>query len=92
VFLYAQEVCLRGMRHDYHKTVNKGHGRIKVRECWTIADLQAFDYIRNYQGWEGLQSIAMVKRTCHVDDQTTKDIAFFITGLDNDARQVLACS
>lgn len=91
-FLYAQEVGLRDMRHDYHKTVNKGHGRIEVRECWTIADPQAFDYIRNYQGWEGLQSIAMVKRTRHADDQTTEDIAFFITSLDNDARQVLACS
>jgi hypothetical protein len=22
------------IRPDYHKTVNKGHGRIEIRECW----------------------------------------------------------
>jgi predicted transposase YbfD/YdcC len=26
--------------YDYEKTVNKGHGRIEIRECWTISDPQ----------------------------------------------------
>lgn len=24
--------------HDHHRTVNKGHGRIEIRDCWTITD------------------------------------------------------
>lgn len=33
------DVCL-----DYHRTVNKGHGRIEIRECWVTAepDILAF--------------------------------------------------
>lgn len=88
-FQWADESGFQGMRHDVHKTVNKGHGRIEVRECWTIADPQAFDYIRNYPGWEGLHSIARVKRTRHVNGQTTEDVAFFISSLDNDAQLIL---
>ena len=23
--------------HDYARTINKGHGRIEIRACWTIS-------------------------------------------------------
>ena len=29
---------LRPVKCHYHKTVDKGHGRIEIRECWTSSD------------------------------------------------------
>lgn len=36
LFDYAQEIDF--VDCDYHKTVDKGHGRIEIRERWTISD------------------------------------------------------
>jgi predicted transposase YbfD/YdcC len=29
--------------HGYHRAVNKGHGRIEIRECWTLSDPEYLD-------------------------------------------------
>lgn len=34
----SQDSQYRAYTCGYTKTVNKGHGRIEVRECWTISD------------------------------------------------------
>jgi len=33
-------------RFDYEKTVDKGHGRIEIRECWTISDPKILQHLR----------------------------------------------
>ena len=37
--------------YDYDKSVNKGHGRIEIRECWTISDLEILRHLRGFQRW-----------------------------------------
>ena len=44
-------------RPDYHKTVNKGHGRIEIRECWAISDPDSLTHINHYKLWKGLRSL-----------------------------------
>lgn len=34
---------------DYHRTVNKGHGRIETRECWVLSDPDILSYINAYK-------------------------------------------
>ncbi len=34
MFAYFQKIDFADIEHDYHKTVDKGHGRIEIRECW----------------------------------------------------------
>jgi predicted transposase YbfD/YdcC len=91
-FAYAQIVDFKDMRHDYARTVNKRHGRIEVRECWTIDDPLAFEYIRHHLGWKGLKTIAMVRRQRRIGDQTTSQAAYYISSLDSDAECILTCS
>jgi len=33
LFNYAQSIEYKDTKHDYHKTVNKEHGRIEIRQC-----------------------------------------------------------
>jgi predicted transposase YbfD/YdcC len=74
---------------DYHKTVNKGHGRIEVRECWSTSNLEYLNLIRGIQNWVGLSSIAMVISTRIVDEKETKAVRFYISSLESDAKRIL---
>ena len=38
LFVGADEQDFQGLPHHYATTLNKGHGRIGRRECWTISD------------------------------------------------------
>jgi len=88
-FVHADQVNFKDIDYDYHKTVNKGHGRIEIRECWVIADPVAFDYIRHYEGWADLNAIVRVQRERRIQDKIQQETAYFITSLLPDAPKIL---
>lgn len=47
--------------YDYHKTVNKGHGRIEIRECWTISDPDILCHLRGYENWTNLTTVSRIR-------------------------------
>jgi predicted transposase YbfD/YdcC len=89
LFQYPDEMTTIGC--DYHKTVDKGHGRIEVRECWTTSDPDYLRYINErLSEWPGLRSLAMVKSERRViDGETTTACRYFISSLDSDAKLTL---
>jgi len=91
-FAYADQVGFDKMTHDYHQTINKGHGRIEIRQCWTVADPLAFEHIRHYDGWVDLQSIARVQRERRIGDKVEQETAFYISSLPANAQQLLHAS
>jgi len=91
-FAYADQVGFENMIHDYHQTINKGHGRIEIRQCWTVADPLAFEHIRHYDGWVDLQSIARVQRERRIGDKVEQETAFYISSLPANAQQLLHAS
>lgn len=88
-FAHADQVNFVGMKHDYHETVNKGHGRIEVRRCWVVSDPVAFDYIRHYEGWADLQTIVRVQRERRLADKTERETSYYISSLPPHARVIL---
>lgn len=88
-FAYADQVHFQNMQHDYHQIINKGHGRIEIRRRWTIADPLAFEHIRHYEGWAGLQTIVRVERERRLPDKVTLETAYYISSLPPDARRIL---
>jgi predicted transposase YbfD/YdcC len=88
-FAHADKVQFAEMNNSYAKTVNKGHGRIEIRECWAISDPLAFEYIRNYQGWADLQTIVRVRRERRLTDKTETEIAYYISSLPPQAELLL---
>jgi predicted transposase YbfD/YdcC len=88
-FAYADQVQFQAMPHDYHQVVNKGHGRIEIRRCWTIADPIAFEHIRHYDGWVDLHSIVRVQRERRLPDKVEQDTAYYISSLPANAHQLL---
>jgi predicted transposase YbfD/YdcC len=88
-FAYADQVQFADMNSHYAKTINKGHGRIEIRECWAISDTLAFEYIRNYQGWVDLQTIIRVRRERRLNDTVEEETAYYISSLPPHAEQLL---
>lgn len=74
---------------DYKKTVNKGHGRIEVRECWSTSNPEYLRLIRGLENWAGLQSIIMVVCTRVIGDQETKSVRYYISSLLSNAERIL---
>jgi predicted transposase YbfD/YdcC len=91
-FAYADQVHFQEMLYDYHETVNKGHGRIEIRRCWTVADPVAFEYIRHYEGWADLQTIVRVQRERRLADTVEMETAYYISSLPPIARQILSAT
>jgi predicted transposase YbfD/YdcC len=91
-FAYADQVAFKDITHDYFKCVNKGHGRIEIRECWVISDPVAFDYIRHYEGWADLDAIVRVRRERRLKDNVEQDTAYYITSSSADAKTILTAT
>ena len=88
-FAYADHQQFAGMTSDYHQTINKGHGRIEIRQCWVIDDPLAFEHIRHHQGWADLHSIARVQRERRLGDTIEQDTAYYISSLPAKASLLL---
>lgn len=90
-FAWASERDFRDIPHTFAQSVNKNHGRIEIRQCWALSDPSAFETIRHYDGWAGLQSVVMVKRERRPLDNTptTVETVFFLSSLPADADLLL---
>jgi predicted transposase YbfD/YdcC len=73
----------------HHQEVNKGHGRIETRECWSTSDPAYLNLIRDRENWVGLRSIAMVVSTRMVGDKQTKKTRYYISSLPSDPERLL---
>lgn len=89
LFAVDQASDFKYASYEYKKTVNKGHGRIDIRECWSTSDPAYLRLIRGLENWIGLQSIAMLICTRIIDDKVTKFVRYYITSLPSNADRIL---
>jgi predicted transposase YbfD/YdcC len=78
------------VNHTYARTVNKGHGRVEVRQCWAIDGEDSLQFLRNHQVWSGLKTIVRIDSERHIGNQVSVQTSYFISSLPNDAKQILA--
>lgn len=62
---------------QYYKKVQKGHGRLEVREVWTSTQMNEF-FERE---WAGSSQVFMIKRTIKDGDKEREEIVYGITNL-----------
>jgi predicted transposase YbfD/YdcC len=72
----------RDVRHQYTRSVDKGHGRLEIRECWQTDQLE---WMSERTLWKGLTSIGMIKRTRSIKDSTSIETQLYISSLPLDA-------
>lgn len=89
LFSYDQERNWQDVPYQYAKTVNKNHGRIEIRQCWTTSDPEYLNTLRNQPKWKGLSSIVMIVAERITDRQTSTEVRYYISSLPANAEQQL---
>lgn len=89
LFAVDQASDFKYAEYDYQKTVNKGHGRIEIRECYSTSNPAYLRLIRNLDNWKGLKSITMIICTRITGVKVTKEVRYYISSLSSHAEQIL---
>jgi predicted transposase YbfD/YdcC len=89
LFQEAQAVEFRETVFDFARTVSKGHGRLEIRRCWTIADPDFLDYIRDGRLWPNLRTLIMIEGERRVGHKISRETRYFIASIENDAALAL---
>jgi predicted transposase YbfD/YdcC len=89
VQVFMDEVIARPAQHhaDSYETVEKSHGRIEIRKCWTCWEV---DWLNQRQGWPGLNCMAVVESTRTVHGKTGTERRYFISSHSGRQAQKLA--
>lgn len=73
---------------DYEKTVNKDHGRIEIRECWTISDPEVLRHLRGAANWKNLLTVARIRAQRWLGEEKSCEDRYHLASIDG-AKQVL---
>jgi predicted transposase YbfD/YdcC len=89
LFAGAQEVNFWDLEHTFAKTTHKNHGRIEVRECWSVTDPDFLHYLRGFEHWKNLR--ALVKRSARRQTATgtTQEERYFLSSWKAPAKHML---
>jgi predicted transposase YbfD/YdcC len=75
--------------HDHAREVNKGHGRLEIRECWTVADPESLAFVRDQGAWKNLRTLVMLRAERRIGNHRSVDMRYYISSLGNDAQVAL---
>jgi len=89
LFADNQQFNYEGIPHSYAKVVNKDHGRIEIRQCWTISDPEYLANIRDLKRWEGIQTLVMILSERRIGDDSEVQDRYFISSLESNAEKIL---
>lgn len=76
-----EEILRDGRADGFIEDVDKGHGRIEVRRCWTSAKVNR---LLGHKEWPGLSSIGLVESERHIGDVATTERRLFLSSLPAD--------
>ena len=76
-----------GITYSYDQRVEKGHHRTEKRQIWCVPVSQ-LPSLHNHSDWAGLKCVVMVLRVRHLWNKTTREVQFYLTSLDCDARKL----
>lgn len=76
-------------QHSYAQTVNKGHGRLEIRECWATEKKEYLALVRKHQNWKGLRSVVRIVSQRNFGEKVETQTRYFISSLPADAKTIL---
>lgn len=67
--------------YDYDRKVNKGHGRIETRECWSISDPDVLCHLRGFDNWKNLRTVSRIRAQRLLGDEKSVEDRYHIASL-----------
>jgi predicted transposase YbfD/YdcC len=87
--LYLKEENPLSFVEDYHKTVDKNHGRIEIRQCWTLTADRNLQSVRRLAEWDQVHSLVLIVSERRIGQEVTSQARYFISSLKPDATKLL---
>ena len=85
LFDWASQPQFKDIPHEYHQTLEKGHGRIEWRRHWL---LESVEHLIDAHRWKGLKRIGMIESQRRVSGQpTTLERRYDLLSLDGDVKR-----
>ncbi len=87
-FEWARRIDFKDLEYTYAEAVEKDHGRLEVRRCWSVADVE---WLNHKQEWSGLRSICAVEaeRVEMTTQKRSVETRYFISSLESDAQALM---
>jgi len=85
IFAQARQTNFAGIAHDYDQTVDAGQGRVEIRCCWTMGQVE---FLVNAGQWSKFTSIAMVETERRINGQVSREIRYYISSLESCASRI----
>ena len=89
LFAYADKENYRAVESDMVQRIDKGHGRVEIRRCWTISESDFLVYVQDHLNWPHLKTIAKVVGTRRIGETETNQTRYYITNLEGNATKLL---
>jgi predicted transposase YbfD/YdcC len=77
-FALAEKDGFPSQYWESSRQVEKGHGRLEIREHWTLSDPEILAYLDPEQNWKGLRGIGVVRSERRMEQKTTKETRYFL--------------
>ncbi len=75
-FTLAEKEAFATVQCESDRTVEKAHGRLEIRDYWTIGDPEILAYLDPEKRWKGLRGIGMVRAERRTDQEVTREIRY----------------
>lgn len=85
LFSGASRGSLAEFHHDHCRTVDKGHGRVEIREVWTVSDPRWLSYLNPEGKWPDLGCVGVVFNERRIGDTWSLESRYFISSLEGHA-------
>jgi len=82
-FSEGLDTKFKGIRHQTHETIEKGHGRIETRRYFLVDDPLYMKYLDQREKWSGLCSIGMVEAEREIDGVISQDRRYYLCSLSS---------
>jgi len=87
LFTWADRIQYEALVHAHCQTVNKGHGRLEIRECWTISDPVGLALLADAAEWADLRTVVRVRAQRRSGDTTTTEDRYYISSLADEGQR-----
>jgi predicted transposase YbfD/YdcC len=77
-FLLAEKEAFAFVQAESERKVEKGHGRLEIREYWTIRDKEILEHLDPEKKWKGLQALGMVRAERRIDQAVSRETRYFL--------------
>lgn len=85
LFEWVRQIEFKDIAHEFHQTIEGGHGRIEIRRHWLLGEVE---HLIDAQLWSGLKRVGLVEAERRVPGQVpTLEQRYYLVSLDGNVER-----